>query len=970
MATSYFRVAFQNVRTINNEKVIRLNQFLHSVDVIFLSEVDNSSFRFISNDHFRYHYDPAVCRRLAVVTSNLVDIEPIGSGLTLSQDRIQKDKTAVQTYLYKITINRNQQKHVIYFENVYAIPALTPLNKDRLHDFLSDRSNQYSNFICGGDFNINWLSAENRNKFESVGGLTQRVHDVTRVCEYESRSNGQVIKKKSESIIDLIFTSASLAPRCKKVFTKKIPKNPSDKSACFDHKAVICELNFPCLHYYREITYYPNPHNRPSPTDAQIISIANDVSNIDENSLTSFDDLSARTRKILDDYIPNNPPGPKKKRLYRTPFSKSLVKEIKLKHDLDKKSHRSLEALKLYRIQRNKVTALVRAEKRDYQNKLFEMAGSAGQIQKTIKALESDVITNISGNAEKIEFVIDEVTYSGIDLANKAGEFFEDRATGLVTDQQIAEAGSPGPVLKVDESLPPFDFNFPIFDKLYDYIPKNKITNSAGPSQFSSSILEKIWTFFLPKLNFVCQKFGLAYPKIDQGYFQRLINKIPNPKKCKDMRPIGVSNHIEKYCFNKPFFKALRDHLDPIFRKRNNFSYRGTHLCVIKSLDHIQSQIWNGLPTLLVKYDFSNAFGTTHPETIMDAFSQLNLSGRCLDFIRGYVYNQGMARTIISDKTGYFTSREIPMKRGNPQGQIGADLVFLVQQLVLREIEDVLRTLYVDDLNDSISAKTEIDAVMKAIANEFALKEQVVQVGFMLNAGKTTYIPFNINDQTLLDNNVPEIQIKRKSCILGVDFEATRQGVDISLAAEQILTRLRKKRIIVHSARNYISDPSILVKIARILIYHCIGEIHLVVGYDKSDKNFNRIRVEVNNILRATGLRFDTPSKILDQVFGTNLLEFAHQGIIVNGLKMLCDDPSNFGRNNLITELKRFTPNTYLYNFANIWNLDFSSKQRREIMKLDFNFTSIKNLLKKKRTFEYSRSIHVDYKWVDMRRSF
>ena len=971
MTGSLFKVAFQNVRTINKEKVVRLNNFLKNVDVIFLSEVDNPSFRFISNDHFQYHYDPSTCRRLAVISSNLVDMQPIGPGLILHQDRVQKDKTAVQTYLYQITINVNKQKHVIHFENVYSIPSLSPLNKERLHDHLSDRPLQFKNFVVGGDFNLNWLSVEVRNLFESVGGMTQQVHEATRVCEYEKIINGTAVKKKSESIIDLIFTSRSILPKCKKVYAKKIPKESSDKSATFDHKAVICELNFPCLHYYREITYYPNPHNRPPPTEKQIKLISSEISKIDTLSLTSFDDLNQKTRVILDDVIPNNPPGPKKKRLYRTPFSKQLIKEIRLKHDLDKRSHRSLHDLSLYRKQRNKCTALVRAETRDYQNKLFEKANSVGQIQNIVKSLESDIITNISGNADKIEFHIDEKLYSGLELAEKAGEFFENRATGLVTDQQISDAGLPGPVLKDDEHLPAYDFLFPLFHNLYDFIPKNKISNSAGPSKIASSIIEKVWDSFEPKLNFVCQRFNLSYPVIDQGYFQRLINKVPNPKRCKDFRPIGVLNAIEKYCFNKPFFKSLRKHLEPIFHKRNNFSYKGTHLCIIKTLDQIQSQIWNELPTLLVKYDFSNAFGTTHPETIMIAFSQLNLSDSCLNYIRGYIHNQADARTIISDKTGYYTSKNIPMTRGNPQGQVGADLVFLVQQLVLREIENVFRTLYVDDINDVHSGETELATVMNALANEFALKEQVVQVGFMLNADKTTYIPFNIQDQTLLDNGILPINIKRDSCVLGFSFDAKSKGVDISPAAQSIITKLRKKRMVVHAARNYVTDIDILVKTARTLIYHCIGDLHLVVGYDgDSLNNFNKIRVEVNNILRATGLRFDTPSTVLDQVFGTNLLKFAHQGIIVNGLKMLHDDPSNFGRQNVIVNLRRFTPNTYMHKFANMWNFDFSGQDRRDIMKFKFNFSSIKNFLKKKRKLKRPSSTHVDYKWVDMRRSF
>ena len=969
------KVAFQNVRTINNEKLVRLCKFLDKVDVIFLSEVDNASFRFVDDDHFRYHYDPSSCRRIAMMASNLIDIEPVGPGIHLTQERIQKDQTAAQSYLYKINTTKDKKKHTIFFENIYAIPALSTVNRERLHDYISDRSLNYPNYVIGGDMNINWLVAANREQFESVGGLTQQVHEYTRSCEFRQTVNGVEIKKKTNSIIDLIFTSPALKNSCKKVHAKSIPNNSGDKSAKFDHKAAICEFGFSNPHFYREITYYPNPHNRPKPDEVQTRAICNEIYSIDQNNLTSYDDLIAKTTSILDSIIPNNKPGAKTKKLYRFPWIKDILPEIRLKHLMRERSKNATDWFE-YRKQCNKVTALVRAGKERYQNYLFRKCNSVKEINNTLKALENNTITNISGNSDKLEFEINDVKYSGQALAEKAADFYEKRATGLVTDLEIQTAGHPGPVLKDNETLPEFNFSFPTFEKLSDFIPKKKITNQAGPDHFSSSILEIIWPFFKDKLNFVCQKFPLSYPSVKQGYLQRTIPKTDNPKKCKDLRPIGVLNSIPKYLFNGPFFKALRQHLTPIFKRRNNYSYLGTHRCIIRSLDHIMTQVRKGLPTLLVKYDFSNAFGTTDPETVLTAFSQLNLSEDCMNYIHGYVYNQGYAKTIISDKTGYYTSNEVVMARGNPQGQIGADLVFLVQQLVLREVENVLRTIYVDDLNDVIAADTEINTIMTAIRNELALKDQVIQVGFMLNAGKTKYIPFNIPDQKLLDNDIKNTQIERNSCILGLPFKATNSGLDISPATEMVLKRLRFKLLTVHSLRNYVTDISVLVRMARTLIFHCIGEVHLILGYDTpSETNFNKIRVMVNKILRATGLRSTTPCRILDKVFGTNLKDFALQGILVNGLKDLSDRPELFHRKDKIQQERQFEPNTYMHKFVKLWN-DFSSSERREILKrdkktkeIDFNFERIKNLLKKKRTLEYDTSIHTEFKWIDYSRT-
>jgi len=144
----------------------------------------------------------------------------------------------------------------------------------------------------------------------------------------------------------------------------------------------------------------------------------------------------------------------------------------------------------------------------------------------------------------------------------------------------------------------------------------------------------------------------------------------------------------------------------------------------------VSNKFKNEIPKLLsdVQEDFIEKLLISREKIEKNKFNQI---GRLQFYRNDYMVDKdgGLKQIELntSDKTGYYTSENIPMKRGNPQGQIGADLVFLVQQLVLREIEDVFRTLYVDDINDSMSGKTELETVMRAISNEISLKEQVVQ---------------------------------------------------------------------------------------------------------------------------------------------------------------------------------------------------------------------------------------------------
>ena len=337
------------------------------------------------------------------------------------------------------------------------------------------------------------------------------------------------------------------------------------------------------------------------------------------------------------------------------------------------------------------------------------------------------------------------------------------------------------------------------------------------------------------------------------------------------------------------------------------------------------------------------------------------MSGDVLQYISDYLENQKMAKTVISDKSGIHTSEFISMEKGTVQGQLGSDLCFIMQQLCLRELDGVFRTLYVDDLNDVIAADTEFLSINMAISNEKQLINQSRQLCFKINDGKTTYIPFNIQDSFL---ELSKLEITRETEILGFPFVAGPNGPDVGPAANMIINRLKDKARLVHACRAYFQDPDTRVKIARQMIYYCIGELHLVHAYDNkgSDFYFDKIRVVVNSILRATGLTNKTPTAILDKVMGTNLKQFAQHCIITNGLKLYGNIPDLFERMGEIRSRFR-TEGSYMQKFIDIWN-DLEARHRRALLKCKTN-DNVKSYLKKLRKLDYDRSIHKRWKWFD-----
>ena len=110
------KIAFQNVRSINDEKTIFLRSLLKDFDYLCLSEL-NKLYDFnkpsVNDNEFQYHTNPATSR-IGVMASNTSKFEFVSIGIQLEQERFQTDKSVIQTNLYKITEN----KRTIYFENV------------------------------------------------------------------------------------------------------------------------------------------------------------------------------------------------------------------------------------------------------------------------------------------------------------------------------------------------------------------------------------------------------------------------------------------------------------------------------------------------------------------------------------------------------------------------------------------------------------------------------------------------------------------------------------------------------------------------------------------------------------------------------------------------------------------------------------------------------------------------------------
>ena len=522
----------------------------------------------------------------------------------------------------------------------------------------------------------------------------------------------------------------------------------------------------------------------------------------------------------------------------------------------------------------------MRKAKEKYCKGQIKKHNNVQDIQKQINRLQNHYNSKLHDDKQKLEVQ----GLSGQKLAEKMAEFYKSRAEDLVTDKEMSEVGKPDSPLRPGECLEPMSpIKFPCINEIHKFIPSNKVTKSHGPGQISSQIVSTFWDETKTHLNNLLHDKKISYPVVKQGYYQRTIPKSSDVKILKDLRPLGILNPIPKYILNKVVFQKIRVHLTPILNKRSNFSFRGTHMCIINTFDKILEKIEKNQKTFLVKYDFSNAFGTLNHRLLIDTAKELNIHADVIEFLKDYLRNQSIAQTVVKDQVGSYLSEKTLMSRGAVQGQIGADICFIIQQLCLKELTNVHRTSYVDDINDIVSCKTFQQTQETIRLNEVVLSLQSKKLGFKLNEDKTEIIPFNIKGE-----NLKEVICTRFSKLLGLPFVALATGFDMTPALNMLLNRLTLRARNMHVLRQYVKDAKTLIFVARNFIYQSIGELHLIITYSRSPiDDFNKVQVKINNIIRATGLSIETPQPFLDMCMGTCLRPFINHAILLNGLKIL-----------------------------------------------------------------------------------
>lgn len=351
------KIAFQNVRHINNDKTARIYNYLtKGFDIFCLSEFDPPrNYSVVNSDLFQYHI-PEETPRLAVYAVNTAKISPVGPGFIIKGPKKDHngrefEATFCQSYIYEIELH-NRKLHV---ENFYLLPPVSTDTVEKVRDHLDFQSFKYDNYLAGGDFNLNFKEKTIRDKFKKHSSYNQIIKKPTRIGPVMKKNRETGVMEyfeKNETIIDLIFENNGAS----KLRTKFGLKDLKSAKANFDHKCVYAEIGPPNLKYYTTVKDIKSPLERPIPNENQTEKIGKLIGEIPEEYKSNYDLYMIKLAHVLDKVIPLRKYDKNKtKKLYRTPISKELEKEISHKKHLYRFRKRSEEDRKKYRIQCNKV---------------------------------------------------------------------------------------------------------------------------------------------------------------------------------------------------------------------------------------------------------------------------------------------------------------------------------------------------------------------------------------------------------------------------------------------------------------------------------------------------------------------------------------------------------------------------------------------------------------------------------------
>ena len=528
-----------------------------------------------------------------------------------------------------------------------------------------------SNFILVGDFNVNVLNRSHPllSKLQALSSslcLSQVVSEPT-----------HLISDNASSLIDLIYLSV---PSSVLSCTTIPPLANSDHLGLYLSISAGQRKCVPKVNRRKIWRYALGDFDRASEL----------LLSTDWNSLFSSGDINicwlnwkTRFLEVMQLCIPQSTVRSSKNLPW---LNKQVIQAIRKRNALFRKTKKckSPAVFGKYRAAKNKVTALIRLNKKTFFQSI--KSSDTKNFWKAIKLLtrkDSNVPTLVHNDSSH---------ETSSDKANLLNNYFHS-----CFNKNVQALSPQTPTL--DSALFPQEY-LCTEDEVFDLIAGLDDSKSSGPDGISVKMLKGTITSIVPSLTAL---FNLSLSK---GIFPadwKLARVVPIPKATEmssptNYRPISILSILSKI-IERHIHRLLFDHLCnhyPISAQQWGFlPGRSTSSALIYVIDDWLTQLDNRREVYSVFFDIRKAFDSVSHELLLSKLARIQVNPFIIEWIRSYLTNRSQKVVVDGEE-----SSVLPVLSGIPQGSVLGPLLFIlfINDVTLHISPGSRLSLFADDM--------------------------------------------------------------------------------------------------------------------------------------------------------------------------------------------------------------------------------------------------------------------------------
>ena len=408
---------------------------------------------------------------------------------------------------------------------------------------------------------------------------------------------------------------------------------------------------------------------------------------------------------------------------------------------------RSLLTESRYKNYKNKLTKILRIEKKNYyRQKLEECKANTSE---TWKILNTIIGKRKSEAKYSNEFIVDNdrVTLDNEEIANHFNNFFVNIGTILSNSIEPCQGTQPTDFLKnqVSESM----YMYPVTEKeVSEIVSGCKSKTSYGHDEISMKTVKHVIKQIVRPLTYIFNRSLITgiFPNDMKTAKVIPVFKSGDRLQFSNYRPISLlpqfSKILEKI-FNKRLMSFIENHhvlTDGQYGFRSNHS---TSLALTEFVEKVTSAIDKQESTIGVFIDLKKAFDTVDHKILLSKLQCYGIRGLALDWIKSYLANRGQYVCYNNSN-----SELKNIKCGVPQGSILGPVLFILYINDMCEVSKLLNIiLFADDTSIFYSTRNIVD-ITCTVNNELEKLDIWFRVNKLsLNMNKTNFIMFTNKKQ-------------------------------------------------------------------------------------------------------------------------------------------------------------------------------------------------------------------------------